>query len=470
MRKTKIVCTIGPVTQSEEMIKKLMEHGMDVARFNFSHGSYEYHKDCIEKVRKVASELNLPVAAMMDTKGPEVRLGRFVDDKPVEIKNGDIYTLTTEDCLCTDKVGSITFKKLPADVSVGTRILINDGVIELLAEKVTATEIECRVIHGGKLSNNKGINVPGVKLSMPYLSDADMNDLEFAAKMKYDFIAASFVRTAADINYLRKYTQSLGWFDVRIIAKIENLEGVENIDEILEAADGIMVARGDMGVEIPFEKVPVVQKDMISKCLKSGKFVIVATQMLESMTHNPRPTRAEVNDVANAIFDQTSAVMLSGESAAGDYPVEAVKTMSRICHEIEKTTTTGKFEITYNGSNLASSIACAACSIASVINADAIIPVSLSGSTIRKVSGFRPNINIIGCSTNERVCRETSLMWGVTPVLITEQEDGEALINEVINKCKTAGVIKSGNRVVIVAGFPLRIAGATNMIRVVDVD
>ena len=266
MRKTKIVCTIGPVTQSEEMIKKLMEHGMDVARFNFSHGSYEYHKDCIEKVRKVASELNLPVAAMMDTKGPEVRLGRFVDDKPVEIKNGDIYTLTTEDCLCTDKVGSITFKKLPADVSVGTRILINDGVIELLAEKVTATEIECRVIHGGKLSNNKGINVPGVKLSMPYLSDADMNDLEFAAKMKYDFIAASFVRTAADINYLRKYTQSLGWFDVRIIAKIENLEGVENIDEILEAADGIMVARGDMGVEIPFEQIPAIQKELKLRC------------------------------------------------------------------------------------------------------------------------------------------------------------------------------------------------------------
>ena len=335
MRKTKIVCTIGPVTQSEEMIKKLMEHGMDVARFNFSHGSYEYHKDCIEKVRKVASELNLPVAAMMDTKGPEVRLGRFVDDKPVEIKNGDIYTLTTEDCLCTDKVGSITFKKLPADVSVGTRILINDGVIELLAEKVTATEIECRVIHGGKLSNNKGINVPGVKLSMPYLSDADMNDLEFAAKMKYDFIAASFVRTAADINYLRKYTQSLGWFDVRIIAKIENLEGVENIDEILEAADGIMVARGDMGVEIPFEQIPAIQKELIHKGYNAGKQVITATQMLESMISNPRPTRAEITDVANAIYDGTSAIMLSGETAAGEYPIEAVSTMALIAETTE---------------------------------------------------------------------------------------------------------------------------------------
>ena len=336
MRKTKIVCTIGPATKSEDMMKKLIEHGMNVARFNFSHGNYEYHKECLETLRKAAAELKLPVASMMDTKGPEVRLGRFVDDKPVEIKNGDIYTLTTENCLCTDKIGSVTFKKLPEDVTVGTRILINDGVIELLAEKVTATEIVCRIIHGGRLSNNKGINVPGVKLSMPYLSDADMSDLEFGAKMKYDFIAASFVRTAADINYLRRYTQSLGWFNARIIAKIENLEGVENIDEILEAADGIMVARGDMGVEIPFEKIPAIQKDLIHKGYNAGKQVITATQMLESMIMNPRPTRAEITDVANAIYDGTSAIMLSGETAAGEFPVEAVSAMALIAETTEK--------------------------------------------------------------------------------------------------------------------------------------
>ena len=469
MRKTKIVCTIGPVTQSEEMIKKLMEHGMDVARFNFSHGSYEYHKDCIEKVRKVASELNLPVAAMMDTKGPEVRLGRFVDDKPVEIKNGDIYTLTTEDCLCTDKVGSITFKKLPADVSVGTRILINDGVIELLAEKVTATEIECRVIHGGKLSNNKGINVPGVKLSMPYLSDADMNDLEFAAKMKYDFIAASFVRTAADINYLRKYTQSLGWFDVRIIAKIENLEGVENIDEILEAADGIMVARGDMGVEIPFEQIPAIQKELIHKGYNAGKQVITATQMLESMISNPRPTRAEITDVANAIYDGTSAIMLSGETAAGEYPIEAVSTMALIAETTE-------YNIDYksrfhkrgtdSNPNIANAISHACVTTAHDLDVKAIITITKGGSTARLISKYRPLCPIISCTTDEVVCRQMNMSWGVTPIIINEETSTDELFEHAVDAAKKYGYVEQGDRVVITAGVPLGISGTTNLMKV----
>ena len=468
MRKTKIVCTIGPVTQSEEMIKKLMEHGMDVARFNFSHGSYEYHKDCIEKVRKVASELNLPVAAMMDTKGPEVRLGRFVDDKPVEIKNGDIYTLTTEDCLCTDKVGSITFKKLPADVSVGTRILINDGVIELLAEKVTATEIECRVIHGGKLSNNKGINVPGVKLSMPYLSDADMNDLEFAAKMKYDFIAASFVRTAADINYLRKYTQSLGWFDVRIIAKIENLEGVENIDEILEAADGIMVARGDMGVEIPFEQIPAIQKELIRKAYNAGKNVITATQMLDSMIKNPRPTRAETTDVANAIYQGTSAIMLSGETAAGKYPIEALKTMVKIARRTEADVEYNQqFSVRTKGdtTNVTTAISHATCMTAIDLNAKAIIAVTRSGNTARMVSKYRPGCQIIACTPDERTWRQLNMVWGVAPILTKEEYSMEILLLHATEAAEENGYVKKGDVVVLTVGVPLGRSGNTNLLK-----
>ena len=414
MRKTKIVCTIGPATKSEDMMKKLMEHGMNVARFNFSHGNYEYHKECLETLRKAAAELKLPVASMMDTKGPEVRLGRFVDDKPVEIKNGDIYTLTTENCLCTDKIGSVTFKKLPEDVTVGTRILINDGVIELLAEKVTATEIVCRIIHGGRLSNNKGINVPGVKLSMPYLSDADMSDLEFGAKMKYDFIAASFVRTAADINYLRRYTQSLGWFNARIIAKIENLEGVENIDEILEAADGIMVARGDMGVEIPFEKIPAIQKDLIHKGYNAGKQVITATQMLESMIMNPRPTRAEITDVANAIYDGTSAIMLSGETAAGEFPVEAVSAMALIAETTEKDIDyKSRFHKRENDSNpnIANAISHATVTTAHDLDVKAIITVTKGGSTARLISKYRPLCPIISCTTDDTVCRQMNMSW-----------------------------------------------------------
>ena len=336
MRKTKIVCTIGPATDDENILREMMLAGMNVARFNFSHGDYATHEKRFREIVRLRTELQLPIATMLDTRGPEVRLRKFVDDKPVEIFDGDLYTLTTLDVPCTNEVGSITFPKLPQDVSIGTRILINDGLVELLVEKINKTDIICRVIHGGVLSNNKSINVPGVQLSMPYLSDADMSDLEFGAKMGYDFIAASFVRTSADINYLRKFTHSLGWFNVRIIAKIENLEGVQNIDEILEVSDGIMVARGDMGVEIPFEQIPAIQKELISKGYNAGKQVITATQMLESMISNPRPTRAEITDVANAIYDGTSAIMLSGETAAGQFPVEVVRTMDLIAATTEK--------------------------------------------------------------------------------------------------------------------------------------
>ena len=469
MRKTKIVCTIGPATDDENIMRELMQAGMNVARFNFSHGDYETHEKRFRQIEKLRKELDLPIATLLDTKGPEIRLGKFVDNKPVEIFDGDQYTLTTEDIPCTNEIGSISFKKLPRDVSIGTRILINDGVIELLAEKVTKNEIICRVIHGGTLSNNKGINVPGVKLSMPYLSDNDMNDLEFGAKMGFDFIAASFVRSAADINYLRKFTHSLGWFDVRIIAKIENSDGVENIDEILEAADGIMVARGDMGVEIPFEQIPAIQKDLIHKGYNAGKQVVTATQMLESMITNPRPTRAEITDVANAIYDGTSAIMLSGETAAGAYPVETVKTMALIAETTEK-------NIDYKGEfserrsnpdgNVAEAIAHATVTTAHDLDARAIITVSLGGQTARLISKYRPCCPIISCTMSDIVCRQMNMSWGVIPFIIDEKNSTDDLFDAAVEAAESHRLVQDGDLVAITAGVPLGVSGTTNLMKV----
>lgn len=469
MRKTKIVCTIGPATDDENTMRELMLAGMNVARFNFSHGDYETHEKRLRVIEKLRKELDLPIATLLDTKGPEIRLGKFENDKPVEIHDGDIYTLTTEDCLCTDKVGSVSFKKLPRDVSTGTRILINDGVIELLAEKVSGNEITCRVIHGGTLSNNKGINVPGVQLSMPYLSERDMDDLEFGAKMGFDFIAASFVRSAADINYLRKFTQSLGWFDVRIIAKIENIDGVNNIDEILEAADGIMVARGDMGVEIPFEQIPAIQKTIIHKGYNAGKQVITATQMLESMITNPRPTRAEITDVANAIYDGTSAIMLSGETAAGAYPVEAVKTMALIAKTTEDNINyRGRFNERHSdpNGNIAEAIAHATVTTAHDLNARAIITVSLGGQTARLISKYRPSCPIISCTMSEVVCRQMNMSWGVIPFIITEKTSTDELFSAAVEAAESHRLVQDGDLVAITAGVPLGVSGTTNLMKV----
>ncbi len=469
MRKTKIVCTIGPATDDENIMRELMLSGMNVARFNFSHADYETHRKRFETIKRLREELNLPVATLLDTKGPEIRLGKFVDDKPVEIYDGDMYTLTTEDVPCTNKIGSISFKKLPRDVSAGTKILINDGVIELVAEQITATEINCRIIHGGILSNNKGINVPGVKLSMPYLNERDMNDLEFGAKMGFDFIAASFVRTAADINYLRKFTHSLGWFDVRIIAKIENLDGVENIDEILEAADGIMVARGDMGVEIPFEKIPAIQKEIISKGYNAGRQVITATQMLESMINNPRPTRAEITDVANAIYDGTSAIMLSGETAAGAYPVEAVKTMALIAETTENNIDyKGNFSArrTEINNSVAEAIAHATVTTAHDLNAKAIITVSLCGQTARLISKYRPSCPIIGCTMSEVVCRQMNMSWGVIPYIIDRKTNTDELFDAAVETAEKHNLVEDGDLVAITAGVPLGVSGTTNLMKV----
>ena len=469
MRKTKIVCTIGPSTDKDEVMRELMLAGMNVARFNFSHGDYEMHKKRFEQVKKLRDELKLPIATMLDTKGPEIRLGKFVDDKPVEIKDGDKYTLTIKDIPCTNEIGSISFKKLPTDVQIGTTILINDGLIEMKVEKITDTDIICKIKHGGTLSNNKGVNVPGVQLSMPYLSDKDMSDLEFGSKIGYDFIAASFVRSSADINYLRKFTQSLGWYSPRIIAKIENMDGVNNIDEIIEVSDGIMVARGDMGVEIPFELIPAIQKTIIAKGYKAGKQVITATQMLESMITNARPTRAEITDVANAIYDGTSAIMLSGETAAGAHPIDAVRTMALIAETTEK-------DINYSArfmkreedvnKNVTNAISHATVTTAQDLNAKAIITVTKTGSTARMISKFRPLSPIIGCTTSEIVCRQMNLSWGVSPIMCEEKENTDELFDHAIDMAEQQRYVEEGDLVVITAGIPLGISGTTNMLKV----
>ncbi len=469
MRKTKIVCTIGPATDDINVLRQLMIEGMNVARFNFSHADYEMHKKRFEDIVKLREELNLPIATMLDTKGPEIRIGTFENNQPVTIVDGDTFTLTTDDVEGTKDKVSITFKDLPKDVSVGTKILINDGAIELICKDICGSDIICDIVHGGVLSNKKGVNVPGVKLSMPYISDKDIEDLKFGAQMQFDFIAASFCRTAADILYLRNLTKSLGWTNPRIIAKIENLDGVANIDEILEVSDGIMVARGDMGVEIPFEKIPSIQKDLIQKGYNSGKQVITATQMLESMINNSIPTRAEITDVANAIYDGTSAIMLSGETAAGKYPIETVKTMALIARTTEE-------DINYHSrfakrereenNNIANAISHATVTTAHDLDAKAIITVTKSGTTGRMISKFRPVTPIIGCTTDETVLRQMNLSWGITPLLVGLKTNTDDLFDHAIEVAKEHNLLSNGDITVITAGVPLGSWGQTNLLKV----
>ncbi|MGN0520639.1 MAG: pyruvate kinase [Candidatus Fimenecus sp.] len=469
MRKTKIICTVGPSTDKPEVLENMMRAGMNVARFNFSHGDYETHEVRFREVIAAREKLGLPVATMLDTKGPEIRLGIFKDHKPVEIFSGDEYTLTTRDIVCDNKIASVSFGELPHDVTVGTQILINDGLVSLVVKSISNTDIVCTVQDGGVLSDRKGVNVPGVELSMPYLSERDMSDLEFGAKLGFDYIAASFVRTAADVAYLRKFTNALGWRNVRIIAKIENMDGVRNIDEIIETADGVMVARGDMGVEIPFEMIPSIQKKIIQRAYRAGKQVITATQMLESMITNPRPTRAEITDVANAIYDGTSAIMLSGETAAGAHPVEAVETMSRIAE-----TTEGQIDYVTHFNNAATeanrritdAISHATVTTAHDLGAKAIITVTKSGSTARMISKHRPQCMIIGCTTDEIVCRQMNLSWGVVPLLCDEKKNTDALFSHAVEVARKNGLVTTGDVVVITAGIPLGISGTTNMLKV----
>ena len=469
MRKTKIICTVGPATDKPGVLENMMRAGMNVARFNFSHGDYAIHQRRFEQLVELREKAGLPVASMLDTRGPEIRLGTFRDHKPVEIHTGEEYTLTTRDVECDEKTASVTFKGLPGDVRVGTRILINDGLVSMVVKKVTETDVICDVIDGGMLSDHKGVNVPGVELSMPYLSETDMNDLEFGAKLGFDFIAASFVRSAADVAYLRKFTNALGWRSVRIIAKIENMDGVNNIDEIIDEADGIMVARGDMGVEIPFEKIPPIQKRLIKKAYSAGKQVVTATQMLESMITNPRPTRAEITDVANAVYDGTSAIMLSGETAAGAHPVEAVETMALIAESTESQIDyVTHFKAFGNDSNttITNAISHATVTTAHDLGAKAIITVTKSGSTARMISKHRPQSMIIGCTTNDTVCRQMSMSWGVVPLMCDEKRNTDELFSHAVDVACKNGLVEKGDTVVITAGIPLGISGTTNMLKV----
>ncbi|MCM1184795.1 MAG: pyruvate kinase [Roseburia sp.] len=472
MRKTKIICTIGPVSDSEERLKELLHAGMNVARFNFSHGDHAEHQAKYERAVKAARDLNMPLATMMDTKGPEIRLRDFEGGK-VYLEAGESFRLTTEEVPGTAERASITYKNLKNDVCVGKSILIDDGLIELTIKAIEETDIVCEVVNGGYVSNHKGINVPGAVLSMPYISDADREDILFGIRMGYDYLAASFARCREDIEEVRRLITDNGG-KMKIIAKIENMQGIDNLDEILEASDGIMVARGDMGVEIPMEEVPVLQKKMIEKALRSGKIVITATQMLESMIKNPRPTRAETTDVANAIYDGTSAIMLSGESAAGAHPIEAVRTMSRIAERAEQDIrydlrfTKRSFE-QKEGGDVTAAISHSCCTTAINLKAAAIITVTMSGFTANMISRYQPECTVIGCTVDETVYRQLSLVFGVRSLLIKWEETSERLFEAAVEASREAGFIKSGDRVVLTAGVPLGISGNTNMIRVVEV-
>lgn len=470
MRKTKIICTIGPASESEEKLRELILAGMNVARFNFSHETHEKHKKMFDRVIKVSNELGIHVATLLDTKGPEIRL-KDLEGGRAELVSGQKFILTTEDILGNQERVAITYKNLKNDISAGTTILIDDGLIEMVVEDIEETDIICRVINGGPISNHKGVNVPGAVLSMPYISEVDRSDILFGCDMGFDFLAASFVRSREDILEVRKILDEHNSY-MKIIAKIENMQGIHNLEEILEVSDGIMVARGDMGVEIPMEEVPVVQKQMIKLAEAMGKHVITATQMLESMMKNPRPTRAETTDIANAIYDGTTAIMLSGESAAGLYPVEAVKTMAKIAERTEEAIDYDermKMRKYTADLDVTTAISHATCTTAMDLKAAAIITVTISGFTAEMISRYKPKCPIIAFSVSPRVCRQLSLCWGVTPVWMARESTADDLFDEAVKAAKGAGYIKEGDRVVLTAGIPLGISGKTNMIHVVEV-
>lgn len=469
MRKTKIVCTIGPSCCSEDMIEKMIKAGMNVARLNFSHGDHDYHKGNIETVKSVRKRLNSPVAIMLDTKGPEIRVKTFKNGK-VTLNEGDIFTLRSNDVEGNEKEVSVTFPKLPSQLEEGTRILLDDGKIELCVLRAEEDFAECKVVCGGVLSDKKGINLPNVPISMPYLSERDKSDILFGIENDVDFVAASFVRNKEDVIALRKFINYNGGHSIKIVSKIENSEGISNFDEILEASDGIMVARGDLGVEIEYELLPGIQKRFIKQCYKSGKMVITATQMLDSMMSSPTPTRAEITDVANAVFDGTSAVMLSGETAAGKYPITAVKVMAKIVEQAEK----DAFGMNiYEGvdydldtSDITNAVCDAACTTARDIKAQAIVALSKYGQTARRMSKFRPPQPIIAPTPVEKTFNQLALSWGVYPVLSRFQKTSDELFCHAIDCAKQIDMVSVGDRVVIIAGIPLDTPGNTNIMKV----
>ena len=467
MRKTKIICTLGPSTDKDGVLRELVANGMNVARFNFSHGSYEEHKGRLDMLKAVRAELNKPVAALLDTKGPEIRLKEFKNGVEM-LEAGQTFTLTTREVEGTKEICSITYKDLPQDVHEGGTIMLDDGLIKLAIKSVTDTDIVCEVLNSGKIKTKKGVNVPGVHLSMPYLSQRDRDDIIFGVQQGFDFIAASFVRTAQDVydirNLLNEYDSN-----IRIIAKIENREGVNNIDSILSAADAVMVARGDLGVEIDFTELPGIQKNIIDRSFSFGKPIVTATQMLDSMMVNPRPTRAEISDVANAIYDGTSAIMLSGETAAGAYPVEALKTMSAIAERTENEPhyRDERFKDAAHGQiSVSDATAHAACLTARDVNAAAIVTVSESGNTARLLSKYRPTQPIIACVMNEQVQRQLSLSWGITSLLMGPAKSTDELIEMSTALAEKNGYLHNGELAVVTAGVPVGVSGTTNMIKI----
>ena len=466
MRKTKIICTLGPSTDKDGVLRELIANGMNVARFNFSHGSHEEHKGRLDLLKSLREELGKPVAALLDTKGPEIRLKDFKNGTEM-LEAGQTFTLTTRDVEGTKEICSITYKDLPQDVAPGGTIMLDDGLIKLQIQTVNDTDIVCTVLNNGKIKNKKGVNVPGVHLSMPYMSQRDRDDIIFGAQQGFDFIAASFVRTAQDVydirNLLNEYDS-----DIRIIAKIENREGVNNIDSILAAADAVMVARGDLGVEIDFTELPGIQKNIIERSFSFGKPIVTATQMLDSMIVNPRPTRAEISDVANAIYDGTSAIMLSGETAAGAYPVDALKTMSAIAERTEQENHARFVPLTENTGKISVSDATAhaACLTAKDVNAAAIVTVSESGNTARLLSKYRPEQPIIACVMKEQVQRQLALSWGITPLMMSLAHSTDELIEMSTALAKENGYLHNGELAVVTAGVPVGVSGTTNMIKI----
>ncbi len=468
MRKTKIICTIGPTSQDLNTLEDLMNNGMNTARLNFSHGNQEEHKKRIDDIKKVREKLGKNVAILLDTKGPEIRTGKF-KDKEVMLSKGEKFTLTVNEVEGTNEICSISYKDLNKDVQVGNKILIDDGLIELKVDSIENENINCTVINSGIVSNNKGVNVPNVKINLPALTERDESDIIFGIQNDVDFIAASFVRKASDILEIRKVMEKNNGSNISLISKIENREAVENIDEIIRLSDGIMVARGDLGVEIPTEEVPLVQKMIIEKCNRQGKFVITATQMLDSMIRNPRPTRAETSDVANAIFDGTDAIMLSGETANGKYPIKALSMMRTIA---EKAETAIDYEEKYlkhkirESANTTNAISFSCMAAARELGAAAIIAATQSGHTAKMISKYRPKCPVIATTPYEKVARQLSLVFGVVPIVGDESDSADEILHSSIDLSLEKGLLKKGDLIVFAAGVPVGFTGTTNMMRI----
>jgi len=468
MRKTKIICTLGPAVENEDVLRKLMQKGMDIARLNFSHGTHEDHKITVERFKKIREALKLPIPLLLDTKGPEIRLGNF-ETGEVLLQEGERFTLVNDDILGDISKCSVSYHELYKDVKKGTRILINDGLVELEVINIKDKDIICEVLNGGTIGNHKGVNVPEVEVHLPSLTEKDVEDIKFAIENEFDFIAASFIRKASDVVDIKKVLEKNYGEDIKVIAKIENREAIQNADEIIKVSDGIMVARGDLGVEIPVEEVPVVQKMLIKKCYKTGKPVITATQMLDSMIRNPRPTRAETSDIANAIYDGTSGIMLSGETAIGKYPLETLETMAKIARKAEASINYGtRFQKMQHdfSPNVTNAISHATCTTAQDLKASAIITVTHSGHTARMISRFRPQCPIIATTVCPRVQRQLSLSWGVLPYLVSEASSTDEMFDVGVEMALKSKLVRNGDLVVITAGLPVGMSGTTNILKV----